>query len=275
MSKTLATALALALAAAPAAGAQSFAYAPGTRQYQLEQTIASSQEMGGAKMEMTVNTTQFITMTLGAATGGAMPVTYQVDSVTIDADAPGNPQAEAVRAQLQQQRQQIVGQRVVGAISPLGRAATLAPADSTLPNGAQLATGFRGFITAFPSADVKTGLTWTDTTTTNFDNNGITGKTVAVITHIVEGDTTVHGAKAWKVTQQGRLTVDGSGNTNGTDVAMKGSGTMSGTSFVGQDGVFLGGNTTMSQTSTVEIPAAGMAIPLTQTVTTKLTPLGH
>lgn len=275
MSKTLATALALLLAAAPVVGAQSFSYAPGTRQYQLEQTIASSQQMGGMTMDMKVNTTQFITMELGAAAGGAMPVTYRVDSVRIDADAPGNPQLDVVRAQLQQQRDAIVGQRVVGTISPLGKASGLAPADTTLPNGAQLATGFKGFLTVFPRADVKAGMTWTDTTTTSFNNNGIVGTTIAVISHSVVGDTTVHGAKAWKVTQEGTLTVSGAGTTNGTDVEMKGSGTMSGTSFVGQDGVFLGGHTTMNQSSTVEIPAAGMSIPLTQTVTTQLTPLGH
>jgi hypothetical protein len=118
-------------------------------------------------------------------------------------------------------------------------------------------------------------MTWTDTTTSPFSNGGIDGTTVAIITHRVTGDTTVNGAKAWTVTQEGKLTVDGKGTTNGTDVAMKGSGTMSGTSFVGQDGVFLGGNTTMSQSSTVEIPAAGMSIPLTQKVTTRLTPLGR
>jgi hypothetical protein len=276
MSKTLATALAVALAAAPAAGAhaQSFAYAPGTRQYQLEQTIASSQQVGGMSMDVTVNTTQFITMTLGAPANGAMPVTYRVDSVRIAADAPGNPQLPAVRQRLEEQRMQLTGQRVVGSISPLGRASGLAAADTTLATGKQLATGFKGFLTVFPSAAVKSGLTWTDTTTTPFSNNGIDGTTKAVITHTVTGDTTVNGAKAWTVTQEGKLTVEGKGMSNGTEVAMKGSGTMSGTSFVGQDGVFLGGHTTMSQQSTVEIPAAGMSVPLTQKVTTKLTPLG-
>ena len=274
MSKTLATALALALVTASAASAQSFAYAPGTRQYQLQQTIASSQQVNGTSMDVTAHITQFITMTLGAAASGAMPVTYSVDSVRVDADAPGNPQLAAVRAQLEQQRSQLAGQRVVGTVSPLGKAAGLAAADTTLATGAQLATGFRGFLTVFPRADVKSGMTWTDTTTSPFANNGIKGTTVAIITHTVTGDTTVHGAKAWKVTQQGKLAVDGTGNANGADLSMKGSGTMEGTSFVGQNGVFLGGSTTMSQKSTVEVPAAGVSIPLTQTVTTQLTPIG-
>lgn len=275
MSKTLATALAVLLAAAPAARAQSFSYAPGTRQYQLEQTIASSQQVGGMSMDVTVNTTQFITMTLGAAANGAMPVTYRVDSVRIDADAPGNPQLPMVRQRLEEQRTQLTGQRVVGTISPLGKPSGLTAEDTTQAAVKQLATGFKGFLTVFPSADVKAGMTWTDTTTTPFSNNGIDGTTQAIITHTVTGDTTVNGAKAWTVTQEGQLSVEGKGLSNGAELAMKGTGTMSGTSYVGRDGVFLGGNTSMSQQSTVEVPAAGMSVPLTQKVTTKLTPLGR
>ena len=55
----------------------------------------------------------------------------------------------------------------------------------------EVANGFKAFLVPFPSAEVKAGLTWTDTTTNEFKNmSGLDGTTKGVMTYTVVGDQT-------------------------------------------------------------------------------------
>lgn len=272
MSKPILAALALVAVAAPAA-AQDFAYKPGTQQYRLEQTLSQTQEMQGQMMDMSLTSAQFISLA-AAPQGGGLGLTYTIDSVRFDAPT-GSMAAMAGGAadQREAQAKALTGKRIVATVSPLGAVSSLAPADTADQAARSVAPGFRTFLIAFPNAAVKSGMTWTDTVSATMNNMGIDVTSTAVNTYTVTGDTTAYGRKAWKVAHTGTLTLSGSGNTQGADVTLAGTGSSTGTSLVGVDGIYLGGTTDQMQSMTVEVPAAGMSIPITNKVATKIVPV--
>jgi hypothetical protein len=276
MTKLSLAAAAVALTAGSAvAAAQPFAYKPGTQHYRLDQTVATTQTVQGMTQNAESRTAQFFSLALAEQPDG-LGVTYVIDSVTVIASENPSPMQAQANQQAEAAAQSLKGRRIVGTVTPLGKVTKLADADSTAPGGEQLAAGFRGFLVPFPSADVRAGMTWTDTTTNNFRNmGGIDGTTTSIVTYTVAGDTTVHGETAWRVRQEGTLTMSGMGAAQGTDVAMSGTGTISGEVLVGRtSGVYLGGRTEQSQSITVEVPAANMTIPITNKVTTTIQHVG-
>jgi hypothetical protein len=272
MSKSILAALAVVAVAAPAA-AQDFAYKPGTQQYRLEQVLSQTQEMQGQVMDMSLASAQFISLA-AAPQGGGLGLTYTIDSVRFDAPT-GSMAAMAGGAADQRaaQAKALTGKKVVATVSPLGVVSSIGAADTTDAAARSVAPGFRTFLIAFPSAAVKSGMTWTDTVSATMNNMGIDVKSTAVNTYTVTGDTTAYGRKAWKVAHTGTLTLSGSGNTQGADVKLSGTGSSTGLSLVGADGVYLGGTTDQTQAMTVEVPAAGMSIPITNKVATKIVPV--
>lgn len=272
MSKSLLATLALVVAAAPVA-AQDFAYKPGTQKYRLEQTLSQTQEMNGQPMDMTLESAQHISL-VAAAQAGGLGLTFTIDSVRFDAPTGSMAaMAGAVAAQRDAQMKALTGKRIVAVVSPLGVVSSVAAADTTDEASRALAPGFRTFLVAFPKAAVASGMTWTDTVTATMNNMGIDVRSTAVNTYRVTGDTTAYGRRAWKVAHDGTLTLAGSGNTQGADVTLSGTGTSTGVSLVGVDGVYLGGTTDQTQSMAVEVPAAGMTIPITNKVATKIVPV--
>ena len=281
MSKlSVAAAAILVAAAGSTAAAQPFAYKAGAQHYRLDQTVATEQTVQGMAQSSTSSTAQFISMELAPAASGAqgLGVTFVIDSVLVlpaDSAAPASPMQAQVQMQAQDAAKALKGRRLTGTVTPLGRVQTLAVADTVVPNAQQLANGFKAFLVPFPNASIKSGMTWTDTTTNEFKNmSGIDGTTKSIVTYTVVGDTTVGGQKAWKVEQKGTLTMTGAGAAQGTDVSLSGDGTVQGTVVVGQNGVYLGGDVEQTQSLKVEVPAASMTIPITNNVTTKIRPIG-
>lgn len=274
MSKPILAALVLAAAAPVAsAAAQDFAYKPGTQQYRLEQTLSQTQEMQGQMMDMSLTSAQFISLA-AAPQGGGLGLTYTIDSVRFDTPT-GSMAAMAGGAadQRDAQAKALTGKQVVATASPLGAISSIGAADTTDAAARSVAPGFRTFLIAFPSAAVQSGMTWTDTVSATMNNMGIDVKSTAINTYTVTGDTTAYGRRAWMVAHTGTLTLSGSGNTQGADVTLSGTGSSTGTSFVGVDGVYLGGTTDQTQSMTVDVPAAGMSIPITNKVATKIVPV--
>jgi len=274
MSKSsLAAVLAALAATGSAAAAQSFAYKPGVQHYRLDQTVATTQTVQGMTQNAESSTAQFLSMELAPGDSG-LGVTFVIDSVLVvppDSTTPPSPVQAQATAQAQDAAKALKGRKIVGVVSPLGRVQRLTLADTVLPNAQQLANGFKAFLVPFPSASVKAGMTWTDTTTNEFKNmSGMDGTTKGVMTYTVVGDTTVHGQRAWRIAQKGTLTMTGVGAAQGTDVSLAGTGTMTGEVIVGHDGVYLGGSMEQQQSLTVEVPAASMTIPITNKVTTRI-----
>jgi hypothetical protein len=278
MSKSYLAAVLAALAVAGStAAAQPFAYKPGAQRYRVDQTVATTQTVQGMTQNAESSTSQFLSMELTPGTDG-LGVTFVIDSVLVmkpDSGAATSPAQAQATAQAEDVAKALKGRRVVGVVSPLGRVRDLAVADTVVPNAQQLANGFKAFLVPFPKADVKAGMTWTDTTSNEFKNmSGMDGTTKSIMTYTVVGDTMVHGQRAWRIQQKGTLTMSGVGAAQGTDVSLAGTGTMAGEVVIGRDGVYLGGNMEQQQSLTVDVPAASMTIPIQNKVTTRIQHVG-
>src|SRR5690606_30515136 len=110
----------------------------------------------------------------------ALSFTFTVDSVSLSTEVP---QAQAVA---QAEADKLKGKQVTGTLSPLGEVLTITgpTADAA---GEQLASGFRNFFPRFPSAAIRAGMTWTDTVSAGFNNNGIEGTSTTIVSYTVEG----------------------------------------------------------------------------------------
>lgn len=256
-------ALAALAVAAPAAEAQ-FAYSPSAQRYRLEQVVEATQEMGGQSMSNTISTTQILGVQVARA-GDSLAVTFTVDSVGISTPI------AAMQAQAQAEADKLIGKQVTGTLTPLGEVTSMkGPAADSAGNDEQLSSGFRNFFPRFPNSSLAAGMSWTDTTSARFANNGIDGTSTSIVTYTVEGDTTVAGKQAWRVTQKGTVTTNGMGNTQGQELALSGGGTMKGTAVVSKDGVYLGGDSSLEQSMTVQVIAMNVEVPITQSITSKV-----
>lgn len=258
----LAAAVAIVLAA-PAAEAQ-FAYQPGAQRYRLEQVMTSTQEAMGQTMSNSMTTVQVIGVQLAPA-GDSLAVTFTLDSATITSEVP------QLQAQAQAEIDKVMGRRITGRVSARGHMGTLQVEQSADSAGDEaLAAGFRNFFPRMPATALQAGASWTDTTSTSFNTNGIEGTATSVVTYTIEGDTTVAGRPAWRVTQKGTVTTNGMGNSQGQELALSGGGTIDGFSVVGKDGIYLGGDSQLDQSMTVQVIAMGMEVPLTQSIRSKV-----
>lgn len=256
-------ALAALVTAAPAAEAQ-FAYQPGTHRYRLEQVTEATQEMAGQSMSSTMTTTQVIGVQLEPGASDSLAVTFTVDSVGIQAEIP---QAQAAA---QAEADKLIGAKVTGMVSPRGAIGSLARVGGDSASAGDLSAGFRNFFPRLPQGELTAGMTWTDTTTSRFDANGIDGTATSVVTYTVAGDTAVSGRQAWRIAQKGTVTMNGTGNSQGQDLALSGSGTIEGANVVGKDGIYLGGESHLDQSMTVQVVALGLEVPVTQKVTSRV-----
>ena len=254
----LAAAFALVLAA-PAAEAQ-FAYQPGAHRYRLEQVMTSTQEAMGQTMTNTMTTVQVIAVQLAPA-GDSLAVTFTLDSARITAEVP------QLQAQAQAEIDKVMGRRISGHVSPRGHMGELQVEQATDSVGDEaLAAGFRNFFPRMPAAAIQAGTSWTDTTSTTFNTSGIEGTATSVVTYTIEGDTTVSGRQAWRVAQKGTVTTNGMGNSQGQELALSGGGTIEGVALVAKDGLYLGSESQLDQSMTVQVVAMGMEVPLTQSI---------
>jgi hypothetical protein len=167
----------------------------------------------------------------------------------------------------EEQRRQLVGRPTRGIITKLGRRLSVDTAGMD-PVLAQFQNAVSGILVAFPSANVRVGMTWADTVgSLETHPMGLQVSTQIVTTYRVAADTVVAGRRSWHVESRGVVTTSGSGDAGGGPLSISGGGTMEGSYLISQDGAYLGGDQRMTLSSTVE--AAGTRMPTTQTVTSR------
>lgn len=248
---------------APAVGAQA-AYKPGTHSYRVDQAIAAKQTMQGQTAESSANTVQLISLSLAQAPQG-LQFSLVVDSASTSLTGAAPAQQDAANAAMRE----LEGKKVTGTMTPQGKAVDLQASDSSAAS-TQMVNSARGFLPKLPAGGLKAGASWNDSVTSSFNNNGVDGKTTVVSTHAVAGDTTIAGQPAWHITQKGTVRMVGAGVSQGAQISLDGSGTVNGDAYVSKDGVYLGGDQSLTQSMTIEVPAAGLTIPMEQKVTTKV-----
>jgi hypothetical protein len=241
-------------------GAQGVEYSAGTSRYRVSTTTSGSQTtpLGSSQFELGIQ--QQITLNLERQAKDTLVATVTLDSITLTGAA-AMADVSALR-----------GARFVSLVSPTGRVySTRAPTAAT-PLVSQLAEGIARFLPAY-RADMKTGATWSDTTTGKMSQQGMELDRTVVSDFRVEEDTTIEGVRAFKVARVTSVRASGSGKPQGTPVSMESSSTSNGAFFLSTTGVFLGGTSSDDVDLKLKILAQGAEISMKQNARTRIEPI--
>jgi hypothetical protein len=229
--------------------------AGGTQHYQIlvkTSQVVDLSALGQGEQKQNFNLTEFVAVTL-ADTAGGKTVTMVLDSLKPDSGSPIP--AEAAKA--------AAGVTWRGLLGPNGRVTGLKP---TTDN--PLASQFGGVLRELlppVKAGIQAGKSWTDTTEFTDD---VPGGSLAVrtITNFTSASETYAGVKAIKIASASSSSVSGTQQVGSGPAAIEGTGTSTGTWYIGPDGAFLGGTRAGTQKLTVSGSFAPEPLPVTVTI---------
>ena len=251
------TALVAVAAASPATRA------PITAKYRVDQTLTQEIDAtaaGKGKQSIGFSTSSFLTLTLTDTVGGKS-VRMVVDSMRGDSASP------VPRAVFDSAR----GAEFHAFLSAGGK---LSEFESV--NVSTAAARVQGFVSDFfpwVKAGVKPGEQWADTSskTTTDGTDSVVVKRVT--SYRVMGNETRDKRKAVRIASQYASNVVGTQPTPNGPARVEGTGKGTGTYFVSQDGLYLGGDWQLRSALTISGAFASEPLPITITQTTKVTAL--
>ena len=251
----------LALVATPSLMAQSasFAYAPGARQYRVQSSTKISQEMNGQTTEGELNTRHILTLDIGRKGKDTLALTYTWDSASVSATG-GIPAPDLSK---------VSGTKAGGLASLTGKMYSFDPGTAAADGMPDMAE-FEMFLPIVTPANKKVGESWIDTLTVSGNRGGIDVNTTIIVTSKMAGDTTYAGEKSWRIQRNLTFTVSGAGAQQNMAIVIEGTGTGERTDYITSKGVYLGSALMQTSKSTVTLPANGMTIPMTTTVTSRV-----
>jgi hypothetical protein len=253
------------LAAAPA-GAQSYAYTPGTQRYRIEIATQNQRDQNGgrAPAEFNYTTTQVVTVQLTRQSRDTLALTVTIDSINQESafDAP--------KSDLSWAR----GTKLTGKISPAGQLYSFVPPSGSDANMRGLYDGFRFFLPELHT-QIASGSAWADTTMTRSGRRGAFDSvlTQKIVNSKVTGDTTIAGQHAWRVDRSGSIELHGQGSEGGKMLRVAGDGTIRGVQYIGVGGVYLGSKVTQIMRMVESFPETGDGPASTQTIRSQIVPL--
>ena len=237
-------------------------YGPVSARYRMVITGQSSQIMMGETQVFDSRSDQVATVVI-AKVGSVLTQVMTLDSVSMSSTSPV-PTPDVSSA---------IGMKLTGTMDLDGKVATSAVTDKMgATSTSQFATNMRSFLPRL-KLGATSGTSWVDSATSVTKQNGADVTTKTVTTYTLAGDTTVAGARAWKIASMSTGKVTGSGNQQGADFTIGGSVTGHGTFVISLAGVFLGADLASDVNMIVEVPMASMTIPTTQKQTTKISKL--
>jgi hypothetical protein len=143
------------------------------------------------------------------------------------------------------------------------------PADSAQPMLAAAMESFRYFLPRVPAGALRVGAAWADTVRQPFSSQGITGTSTLVVASRVVGDTAIGGRPAWRVARTGEVTMSGTGMQRETELALEGTGRLTGESWLDGRGIYLGAEESQTMDMRVEAPKLRLTIPISQRITSR------
>jgi hypothetical protein len=231
-------------------------YAAGSGRYRVEESQHIRQEVMGQTTEIDGTANMVVSAALTPAEAGSVVGAFTVDSITATSSAPGASSAmESIR-----------GKTFRAVFSPLGRSTSFTAPDSASPMNTGGGDVFREFLPGLPAGTVAEGTSWTDTTTqSQTPAPGMTTHSQSIRQHRVAGWELRDGVRALRITTTGAYTITGSGEAQGQQMQINGSGVATMDQFVTAAGVYLGGTKADSANLTVNVVTMGIEVPIRQT----------
>ena len=248
--------------AAVAADPGTLRFAPGTSHYRYEQVQHATREMMGQTMTTDATTTILLSVTVAAAPGGNLDAAYTIDSVGVTGAADASAQLGALR-----------GKTWHAVYTPNGKPVSFTPPDTTSVSvlGGEM---FRDFMPSLPPGTITSGAAWVDTVVPAPQNaGGATIRTRSIRNSQVVGWEPKDDGRALHILTNGTYTIAGEGEQNGAQFTISGNGTATADRFVAANGTYVGAAGKDSASILVDVPAAGVQIPMIQVRRTTLTRL--
>lgn len=228
--------------------------APSVTKYRIDQSLVQEMDAsvaGGAKQKVAFKTTSFVTVTLADSAGGKA-IRVVIDSIQGDSTTPIPP------AVMDSAR----GAEFHGFVAKSGKPSGLQPSG----NAAAAAAQIQGLLSDFypwTKAGLKVGDSWSDTTakTNSTGADSVTVRRVSAYQAIASE--TRESRKAVRVTQNFRSSVSGTQPTPNGSARIEGTGTGSGSYYVGQDGRYLGGSWQHQSSLKISGSFAQQPVPIT------------
>jgi hypothetical protein len=228
-------------------------FAPPVTKYRIDQSLVQEMDAsaaGGAKQKIAFKTSSFVTVTLADSAGGKA-IRVVIDSIKGDSATPIS------SAVLDSAR----GAEFHGFVAKSGKPSGLQPSGN-----AAAATQIQGLLSDFfpwTKAGLKVGDSWTDTTAKT-NSTGADSVTVRrVSAYQATASETRESRKAVRVTQNFRSSVSGTQPTPNGSARIEGTGTGSGSYYVGVDGRYLGGNWQHQSSLQISGSFAPQPVPIT------------
>lgn len=244
------------LALAPAAvGAQRLEYVPDSARFEVSTIATGGGAETGSAGTVRYETRQVLTLVLERAVADTLRLRLSVDSLST--------QRGGI---LQLGVGPDVRVRILATLSPLGRVhrARIEPAEAAATMNAMDAARFLPML----GSRVRAGATWSDTIATPVTQFGLQVDRRVVTTYRVLGDTTIDGARAWRIARTTATTLRGRGASMGETLTFESSGEGSGTVYVSAAGRFVGASTADELRSTTRVGAEAASLSETQRVRT-------
>jgi hypothetical protein len=260
--------------AAPAAGAISVA-APASAvleykmpagrllTYQIKSEDAQVMDVQGQSMDTQTTATSTITFK-----GKGLKEKNFLLGVTIDDIA--TTMTSSAQGDMSPNMSAIKGKTFDMVLSPLGSEVDVSGAEAITYDIAtetrNLGSAFKTFFPDMPGKPVKVGDTWPSTDATEEKGSSMNIRVDLQNANTVEGFETVDGMECARISTQVTGTITGTGNQGGADLTF--SGTSKGKTvwyFAVKEGTYVKGTSESTTQMSVDVAAAGMTIPVTQT----------
>jgi hypothetical protein len=155
-------------------------------------------------------------------------------------------------------------------LSPLGEEVDVTGAEaltfSVEGETRNLANGFKVFFPDLPGKPVKIGDSWPATSSIEEKMTSMTIRIEGQYVHTLEGFETVDGMECAKISSQVTGTINGSGSQMGQDMAFAGTSKGKDTwYFAVKEGIFVKALSESTSEVSIDVPAAGVTIPMTMT----------
>jgi hypothetical protein len=253
--------------AAPPRALEPVHYGPGAARYlvyrrsHLQQRMPEAQPQNqdlGARVYMALSIS-------GPADSIGYPVIFTVDSIVPDSGTAAPVAASVAR-----------GRRLVfsGRLTPRGDFVKALASDTTVAQALiQLLGNFREFFPRLPAAGLKLGAAWTDTVEVTQRAGGAEVSRRS-ISHATAPSWAEHaGVRSLRIEGTFTYRLTGAGQNAGQPFELAGAGDGSVTSFIADDGRYVGGESSDSASLTIRLPVQGIAIPVIQVTRTTVTVL--
>jgi hypothetical protein len=233
-----------------------------TLTYQSKQEESQIMEIQGQSMDTTTTSTSTFTFKGKGAKDKNFLVGVTIDDITSSVTGP--------QGDMSPDMSSVKGKSFDMVLSPLGNEVDVTGAEaisySIAGETRNLSSGFKTFFPDLAGKPVKIGDTWPATASVEEKTGSMTIKIDLQYVHTLEGFETVEGVECARIGSQVTGTLSGSGSQMGQDLTF--AGTSKGKDvwyFAVKDGCYVKANSESTTEMSIDVAAAGMTIPVTQT----------